>query len=190
MVIRKIGGNFGGKNKTKDTTTHLKPTLTNNNSMDAASTSLRAALPNGNLRFGSASQINTKKPYVKAWRLPRCSLSRRSSKNEGGWRKRAKVKYWPQKHHDLKSSKILPDLKKMYVYTLKTEPISEHYYVGITTNLKQRLEEHNAGKCLHTSKHKPWKIKNATWFDTPEKAYAFERYLKSGSGRAFSKKHF
>jgi putative endonuclease len=78
----------------------------------------------------------------------------------------------------------------MYTYTLKTTLPSEHYYIGSTTNLKRRLEEHNSGKCPHTSKYKPWKIKTAIWFDTPEKATAFERYLKSGSGRAFAKKHF
>ena len=78
----------------------------------------------------------------------------------------------------------------MYVYTLKAEFSSEHYYVGSTANLKHRLEEHNSGKCSHISKYKPWKIKNAIWFDSPEKAFNFERYLKSGSGRAFAKKHF
>ncbi len=78
----------------------------------------------------------------------------------------------------------------MYVYILKTDPPSEHYYVGCTSDIKRRLEEHNQGKCSHTSKYKPWKIKNAIWFDTEEKAHAFEKYLKNGSGRAFSKKHF
>jgi putative endonuclease len=78
----------------------------------------------------------------------------------------------------------------MYVYILKTLSLPEHYYVGVTENLKHRLAEHNAGKCIHTSKHKPWKIKNAIYFDDAQKARAFEKYLKSGSGRAFSKKHF
>jgi hypothetical protein len=41
----------------------------------------------------------------------------------------------------------------------------------------------------HT-KYKPWKIKNVIWFDDAEKAIAFERYLKSRSGRAFAKRHF
>jgi predicted GIY-YIG superfamily endonuclease len=78
----------------------------------------------------------------------------------------------------------------MYTYILKTITQPEHHYIGSTTNLKHRLEAHNSGKCPHTSKYKPWKIKNAIWFDDAEKAIAFERYLKSGSGRTFAKRHF
>lgn len=78
----------------------------------------------------------------------------------------------------------------MYVYILKSESISKHYYVGITTDLRQRLKDHNMGKCSHTVKYKPWQLKNAFWFNDKQKAHAFERYLKSSSGRAFTKKHF
>jgi hypothetical protein len=56
--------------------------------------------------------------------------------------------------------------------------------------LKSRLKQHNAGAVFHTAKFKPWRIKNYIAFDDQPKAHAFERYLKSGSGRAFAKKHF
>jgi putative endonuclease len=64
------------------------------------------------------------------------------------------------------------------------------YYVGITDDLKLRLQQHNAGDVFHTAKYKPWRIKIYFAFGEPEKAYMFEKYLKSGSGRAFAKKHF
>ena len=63
-------------------------------------------------------------------------------------------------------------------------------YVGITINLENRLNEHNSGECVHTNKYKPWKVMTYICFDNKEKAVAFERYLKSGSGRVFAKRHF
>jgi putative endonuclease len=63
-------------------------------------------------------------------------------------------------------------------------------YRGHTDDLKQRLVEHNGGKCPHTSKFKPWKIKFYAAFETLELAQQFEHYLKSGSGHAFAKRHF
>ena len=63
-------------------------------------------------------------------------------------------------------------------------------YRGHTTDLKQRVLEHNAGKCLHTAKYLPWKVKFYAAFETLELAQQFERYLTTGSGHAFSKRHF
>jgi len=77
-----------------------------------------------------------------------------------------------------------------YVYILESEKNTKHWYVGITNNLNLRLAEHNAGDSIHTSKFKPWRIKNYIMFHDREKAEAFETYLKSQSGRAFTKKHF
>jgi putative endonuclease len=77
-----------------------------------------------------------------------------------------------------------------YVYILESEENSRHWYVGVTTNVERRLMEHNLGDSIHTNKFKPWRIKNLISFQTREKAEAFEQYLKSNSGRAFSKRHF
>jgi len=63
-------------------------------------------------------------------------------------------------------------------------------YIGHTTDLKRRIEEHNAGKCKHTANLKPWKLKLYVAFETLNQAQKFERYLKSGSGHAFANKHF
>jgi len=57
-------------------------------------------------------------------------------------------------------------------------------------DLDERLKRHNAGQCEHTSKFMPWQIEIAIAFRSKEKAVAFEKYLKSHSGRTFAKKHF
>ena len=76
-----------------------------------------------------------------------------------------------------------------YVYILIDEQTGTHHYTGCTDDLNARLKKHNAGEVPHTSKFKPWRIQTAIAFDNKEKAYAFEAYLKSGSGREFAKRH-
>lgn len=75
-----------------------------------------------------------------------------------------------------------------YVYIINSELDSNRYYTGFTDNLEERLKAHNQGKCKHTSKFIPWKIKTAVAFTEEEKARDFEKYLKSSSGRAFANK--
>ena len=77
-----------------------------------------------------------------------------------------------------------------YVYMLQSLADGERYYVGLTQNLHIRLDQHNAGVVPHTSKFRPWRIETAVAFRSKEKAVAFEHYLKSHSGRAFSTRHF
>ena len=66
--------------------------------------------------------------------------------------------------------------------------LARERYVGITSNLEQRLREHNAGKSSHTSKFKPWKLTAYIAFTDRAKAETFEHHLKSGSGHAFARK--
>lgn len=76
-----------------------------------------------------------------------------------------------------------------YVYLIESLSAENKRYVGMTTDLKQRIEQHNAGRSSHTSKFKPWKLTTYIAFTDRAKAEAFERYLKSGSGYAFARKH-
>ena len=77
-----------------------------------------------------------------------------------------------------------------YTYILQSKTFPKEKHIGHTSNLEQRLNEHNAGKCHHTSKYRPWKIKLYIAFEDSEHANGFEQYLKSGSGHAFANKHF
>src|SRR4029078_7754715 len=74
-----------------------------------------------------------------------------------------------------------------YVYNLESLD-SQHFYIGITDDLRARLAKHNAGEVPHTSKYGPWRLKTYVAFSDENQAVAFERYLKSASGGAFAKK--
>ena len=76
-----------------------------------------------------------------------------------------------------------------YVYILESEANIEHFYIGLAEDLRDRLRRHNSGQVAHTSKYVPWRIKAYVAFADKKRAVLFERYLKSGSGRAFAKKH-
>ena len=75
-----------------------------------------------------------------------------------------------------------------YVYILRTDSTPPRFYTGFTENLQTRVKHHNSGGDPHTAKYGPWRIKTAIAFTDREQALAFERYLKSPSGRAFAKK--
>ena len=74
-----------------------------------------------------------------------------------------------------------------YVYILQSLADAGCIYTGLTDDLKARLSKHNSGSVTHTAKHRPWRVKTFIAFNDEERAFAFEKYLKSGSGRAFSK---
>jgi putative endonuclease len=81
-------------------------------------------------------------------------------------------------------------LPKCIVYVLKSESDPRRYYTGLTLNLSTRLVAHNAGHCSHTASGRPWIVDVVVEFADERRAVAFERYLKSGSGVAFAKRHF
>ena len=74
------------------------------------------------------------------------------------------------------------------VYILVSVADPDRHYTGITNDLQKRLSRHNSGQVTHTSKFMPWRVQTYVCFDDQSKALAFEKYLKSGSGRAFAKK--
>jgi len=76
-----------------------------------------------------------------------------------------------------------------YVYILQSVNLPDQLYIGWTADLRARLAAHNAGKSTHTSKFRPWKLAFYAAFTSKEKAIQFERYLKSGSGTVFRKRH-
>jgi predicted GIY-YIG superfamily endonuclease len=74
-----------------------------------------------------------------------------------------------------------------YVYILQSVTEGEHFYTGVTDDLRARLTKHNSGEVTHASKYRPWRVKTYVAFTDADRAHAFEKYLKSGSGRAFAK---
>ncbi|MBP9821775.1 MAG: GIY-YIG nuclease family protein [Candidatus Pacebacteria bacterium] len=75
-----------------------------------------------------------------------------------------------------------------YVYVLKCK--EGNIYTGCTHDLKDRIERHKKGYVIATKERRPIELITYTAFQDKYKAFEFEIYLKSGSGRAFIKKHF
>lgn len=75
-----------------------------------------------------------------------------------------------------------------YVYILKSLNDGS-LYIGSTENVKNRLKEHNSGKSTYSKNKIPYSLIWFCAFPNKTKALLFEKYLKHGSGHAFSKKH-
>jgi len=74
-----------------------------------------------------------------------------------------------------------------YVYSLKCK---NGFYIGCTDDIKKRLERHRDGHVPATASRLPIELEFYFAIENKYKAFEFEKYLKSGSGRAFLKKHF
>jgi putative endonuclease len=79
---------------------------------------------------------------------------------------------------------------KRIVYVIRSRKDPGRYYVGLTSDLPARLASHNAGESPHTRTLIPWALVVSVQFASEDAALRFERFLKSGSGRAFAKRHF
>ena len=73
-----------------------------------------------------------------------------------------------------------------YVYSLKCN--DDKPYIGCTDNLKNRIKRHNNKQVKLTKDKLPIKLIAYFAFKDKYVAFNFEKYLKSGSGRAFLKK--
>ena len=79
---------------------------------------------------------------------------------------------------------------KTTVYIIQSQRDPSKFYTGITNDLLNRVDWHNRGGCRHTINEQPWSVVVSLQFRTERDAVRFERYLKSGSERAFVKRHF
>jgi predicted GIY-YIG superfamily endonuclease len=80
-------------------------------------------------------------------------------------------------------------VRKRFVYILKNKSEPPRYYTGVTSDPLWRLADHNRGRCVATADSGPWHIDVVVEFADERRALVFERYLKSGSGCAFAKRH-
>ena len=96
----------------------------------------------------------------------------------------------PQEIIGWKARHPYPYMSRMfYVYILQSERIPAQTYIGLTDDVERRLTEHNDAGDKHTTGYRPWKLAAVVGFPTRSRAEAFEHYLKTGSGRAFAKRH-
>ena len=68
-----------------------------------------------------------------------------------------------------------------FVYILQSSD-SKHFYVGHTSNLQKRLDEHNLGNVKSSKKYLPWKIIYTETFNSKSEAYRRELKIKSFKG--------
>jgi putative endonuclease len=73
-----------------------------------------------------------------------------------------------------------------YVYILRCNDGTN--YTGCTSDLRERFERHNKGHVPATKSKIPVELLFYCAFKEKNKAFEFEKYLKSGSGRAFMNK--
>ena len=80
--------------------------------------------------------------------------------------------------------------EKRSVYVIRSEVDPARHYTGVTSDIAARLKWHNESPWGYCVRYRPWSLVIAIEFRTETMARRFERYLKSGSGRAFAKRHF
>ncbi len=79
---------------------------------------------------------------------------------------------------------------RRFVYVLESLANPDRHYVGLTADVRKRLQMHNDLRGIHTCKFGPWRLIVAIEFVDETHAVRFEEFLKSGSGRAFARRHF
>ncbi len=84
----------------------------------------------------------------------------------------------------------MPHAAKRFVYIIRSVRTPDRRYVGVTADLVARLDDHNAGQNRSTAPWRPWSIDVCIEFQTEALATRFEKYLKSGAGHAFARRHF
>lgn len=73
-----------------------------------------------------------------------------------------------------------------HVYVIENE--NNNWYIGYSTNMCQRIKDHNHHKNISTAKAKKWKLIYCETYVHKMDALGREKFLKSGSGRVFLRK--
>jgi len=72
----------------------------------------------------------------------------------------------------------------IYVYVLQSE-LDSGLYIGMTSNLRRRIEEHQQGEFQSTRQRRPWTLIYYEAYLLESDASGREVFLKSGGGRRF-----
>jgi putative endonuclease len=75
-----------------------------------------------------------------------------------------------------------------YTYILKSTR-DDRYYYGSTSNLKNKLKEHNSGKVKSTKSRRPLLIHYYEEYQTKKETLQRERFFKNRSGYKWLSKH-
>ncbi|BDQ01520.1 GIY-YIG nuclease family protein [Ignavibacterium sp.] len=75
----------------------------------------------------------------------------------------------------------------IYVYALKSK-IRNYIYVGMTSDINDRMRRHNSGYEKTTRSYRPFELIYLEEFENRQEARIKEKYLKSGVGKEFLKR--
>jgi putative endonuclease len=78
----------------------------------------------------------------------------------------------------------MKEQEMLYVYVLQSE-LDSGLYIGMTSNLRRRFEEHQRGESRSTKGRRPWKLIYYEAYLQAADASGREVFLKSGGGRRF-----
>jgi putative endonuclease len=77
-------------------------------------------------------------------------------------------------------------VKVFYVYVLRSQ-MDSGLYIGYSSNLRERLRQHDSRTSFATAHRGPWKLVYYEAYLNQADAFGREKYLKSGAGRRFLK---
>ncbi|HEY0029846.1 MAG TPA: GIY-YIG nuclease family protein [Bacteroidia bacterium] len=72
----------------------------------------------------------------------------------------------------------------LYSYSAK------RYYIGLSSNIIQRIYWHNNANKGFTTRFRPWEVIHIEFHETKGQARDKEKYFKTGKGREWIKNHF
>ena len=75
-------------------------------------------------------------------------------------------------------------METFYVYIIFSRVIDK-FYIGYTSDIHKRLEEHNSGVSTFTSKARDWEIKYFEFFPSRQAALKREQEIKSKKSRKY-----
>jgi putative endonuclease len=75
-----------------------------------------------------------------------------------------------------------------YAYIIRSVNYPDKFYYGSTADLKKRIEVHNRGGNTSTRPFRIWALVWYGGFPCKQTAEEFEKYLKTASGKAFTRK--
>ena len=79
---------------------------------------------------------------------------------------------------------------KRFVYVLQSVSQPDRQFVESTANVPARVASHNAGNSPLTAASRPWRLVTVVQFGTESSALRFEKFLKTGAGRALARQFF
>jgi predicted GIY-YIG superfamily endonuclease len=82
------------------------------------------------------------------------------------------------------------DRPRRCVYIIRSVRDPDRRYIGRTADIASRLASHNAGESPQTARQAPWQVVVLVQFLDERRALAFEKFLKSTSGRTFVEQYF